>query len=100
MKFIPELAERAWGDLEGKPRSLRVRGVTPPGAETAQAFDRRVLRGFSRIDDDVPLVVAHSGVFRVLCRTLEIVEAEAPVTNALPLRFVPLPQGGWKVELA
>jgi hypothetical protein len=33
----------------------------------------------------------------VLCRTLEIVEAEAPVTNALPLRFEPRREGGWKL---
>ena len=49
------------------------------------------------IDAEVPLIVAHSGVFRVLCRTLAIVETEAPVTNALPLRLEPHPDGGWKL---
>jgi hypothetical protein len=48
----------------------------------------------------VPLIVAHSGVFRVLCRTLDIVETESPVANAMPLRFVPLADGGWKMEQA
>ena len=57
-----------------------------------------MLSGLARIDGEVPLVVAHSGVFRVLCRTLEIVETEGPVSNALPLRFVPLAESGWKLE--
>lgn len=95
--LIPELAERAWGVLEGKPRAARVRGVTPEGAESAQVFQARVLAGLAQIHAEVPLVVAHSGVFRVLCRMLEIVETEGPVTNALPLRLEPLAAGGWKV---
>lgn len=95
--IIPEISERNWGALEGQPRGSRVRGVTPEGAETMAEFTRRVLSGFTRIDSHVPLVVAHSGVFRVLCRTLDIVEAEAPVANALPLRFVPV-QDRWRVE--
>ena len=48
--IIPEIAERNWGALEGKPRGSRVRGVTPEGAETMAEFTRRVLSGFSRID--------------------------------------------------
>jgi 2,3-bisphosphoglycerate-dependent phosphoglycerate mutase len=97
---IPEIAERKWGDLEGKPRGSRRKGIMPSGAESTEAFTERVLCGFSRIEADVPLVVAHSGVFRVLCRTLDIVEAEAPVANAIPLRFVPLGKGEWKLEQA
>ena len=94
---IDELAERNWGVLEGQPRSIRVRGVTPEGAETFQAFLERVLCGLGRVHGDAPLIVAHSGVFRVLCRTLDIVETEAPVTNALPIHFVPL-AAGWRIE--
>jgi len=33
----------------------------------------------------------------VLCRTLEIVEADTPIANALPLRFEPLQDTGWKL---
>ncbi|HEV7391536.1 MAG TPA: histidine phosphatase family protein [Burkholderiales bacterium] len=98
--IIAEIAERNWGDLEGKPRGSRRKGVMPSGAETTEAFSDRVLAGFCTIDADVPLVVAHSGVFRVLCRTLGIVEAEAPVANATPLRFVPHSKHGWKIEEA
>ena len=98
--IIPELAERNWGTLEGKPRELRVPGVTPPGGETPEAYAGRVLKGLGRIDGDVPLVVAHSGVFRVLCRTLGIPEPSDPVTSARPLRCLPpdIPRGAWRFE--
>ena len=96
--IVPEIAERNWGELEGKPRGTRIRGKTPEGGERVEEFMQRVLSGLALIDGEVPLVVAHSGVFRVLCRTLEIVETEGPVSNALPLRFVPLAEGGWKLE--
>ena len=98
VSIIAELAERNWGDLEGKPRGSRRKGIMPSGAETTEAFTARVLSAFAQIDTDVPLVIAHSGVFRVLCRTLDIVESEDAVANALPLRFEPLATGGWKLE--
>ena len=97
---IPELAERNWGALEGQPRASRMRGMTPEGAESPQAFTKRVLAGLSRVEGEVPLIVGHSGIFRVLCRTVEIVETEAPVMNAVPVRFQPVPEGGWKLEPA
>jgi probable phosphoglycerate mutase len=94
---VAELAERKWGVLEGRPRGTRMPGVTPEGAESAEEFTQRVLAGLAKIDTRVPLIVGHSGVFRVLCRALGIVETEAPVTNALPLRLEPHPGGGWKL---
>ena len=96
--IIADIAERSWGDLEGKPRGSRRKGIMPEGAETTEAFTARVLRGFALIDADLPLVVAHSGVYRVLCRALKIVEAEAPVANAMPIRVVPLRDGTWRAE--
>ena len=95
--IVPELAERTWGVLEGQPRVQRQRGVTPPGAESPQAFEKRIFEGLTRIASPVPLIVGHSGVFRVLCRTLSIPEAEAPIGNALPLRFELPPEGGWRL---
>jgi len=95
---IEDIAERNWGELEGKPRDTRIRGKRPPGSESVQDFSARVLGGLATIDTGVPLIVAHSGVFRVLCHTLAIVQTEGPVANALPLRFVPLAGGGWKLE--
>jgi len=98
LHILDDLAERRWGVLEGRPRDLRRRGITPEGAETLDAFTERVLRAFARMEEPVPLIVAHSGVFRVLCRTLRIEESETPVTNALPLRFVPLSAHAWRLE--
>jgi probable phosphoglycerate mutase len=98
LHLVEKLAERNWGALEGRPRGLRIRGETPHGAETPEAFTTRVLTALAAIDEAVPLIVAHSGVFRVLCQTLNIVDVKMPVSNALPQRFVPLGEGGWRVE--
>lgn len=95
---IAELDERNWGALEGKPRGARMPGVAPEGADAREDFVRRVLAGFARIDSAVPLIVGHSGVYRVLCRTLVLVETEGPVDNCQPLRIAPLPGGGWQIE--
>ena len=96
--LVDEIAERNWGELEGRPRDTRILGKHPAGSESVQDFSVRVLAGLARIDSASPLIVAHSGVFRVLCHTLKIVQTEGPVANALPLRFVPLAAGGWKLE--
>jgi len=98
--IVPELAERAWGVLEGQPRGSRVRGTTPQGAEPAEDFLQRILAGLAKIEGEVPLIVAHSGVFRVLCRALCVEESDSPVTNCLPLRIVPAGPGAWKIEPA
>jgi broad specificity phosphatase PhoE len=96
---IAELNERSWGELEGKPRASRVPGTTPPGAEPPQDFVERVLRGLARVESPLPLIVAHSGVYRVLCRVLHLVEPAEPVANCVPLRFVPPAPGfnAWHV---
>jgi probable phosphoglycerate mutase len=95
---VAELAERNWGVLEGQPRGTRRRGVTPEGAESSRAFAQRILCALASIDSEAPLIVGHSGVFRVLCRTVGIVEASAPVANALPLRFEPLHGRAWNLR--
>jgi probable phosphoglycerate mutase len=98
LNIVNELAERSWGALEGRPRGQRVRGETPPGGESFAAFTSRVLGALAGIDDPVPVIVAHSGVFRVLCATLNIVDVAMPVTNGLPQLVVPLAGGGWRLE--
>lgn len=86
--IVPELAERNWGELEGQPRELRVRGVTPPGGESLEAFRARTLAGLARVTPGrLPLIVAHSGTFRVLCEWLDIPQQAAPVANSQPLRL-------------
>jgi len=86
--LVAELAERNWGVLEGRPRAERVRGSTPAGAESAEEFRDRVLRGFSCIQPSrLPLIVAHSGIYRILGDRLGLPPQDAPVANSLPLRF-------------
>ncbi len=94
---VPELAERNWGELEGRPRELRQRGVTPPGGESLDDFSARTRRGLQQIAASrLPLIVAHSGTFRVLGAWLGLPAQAAPVANSLPLHLSPAPGGGWR----
>lgn len=98
---LPGLAERGWGELEGQPRKLRVRAITPPGGEEAEAFARRTLAALAEIPaGGIPLIVAHSGTFRVLATRLGLAAPEAPVANSTPLRIVPPAVGSafWTIE--
>lgn len=95
---IRELAERNWGALEGKPRESRDRRMTPPGGESLDEFRARTLAGFARIRPSrLPLIVAHSGTYRILCDWLDLPQQTAPVANSQPLRLQrdPGPAGIW-----
>ena len=67
-------------------------------SESFEDFTARVLDGLSQVDSPVPLLVAHLGVYRVLCRLLQPGCAEDLLGNALPLRFVLLCDRRWRVE--
>ena len=99
---VPGLAERNWGELEGKPRALRVRGVTPPGAESAEQHISRTRAALAGINArGTPLIVAHSGTFRVLCHLLALNAPVDPIVNCRPARFLP-PEGAsasWMIEV-
>jgi 2,3-bisphosphoglycerate-dependent phosphoglycerate mutase len=95
--IIDELSERKRGQLEGQPRDASSTDEDEQGSERFEDFTARVLSGLSKVSSPLPLVVAHQGVFRVLCHTLDIQYTEGPISNALPLRFVPL-ETGWKIE--
>jgi len=65
-----------------------------------EAFTQRTLAGLAKIrGGGLPLLVAHSGTFRVLCAHLGI-EPRAQVENCRPLRFVPprLAITQWTIE--
>jgi 2,3-bisphosphoglycerate-dependent phosphoglycerate mutase len=95
--IVAELAERNWGVLEGKPRGLRVREATPPGGESPEAFRTRTLDGLRRISASrMPLIVAHSGTFRVLSAWLGLPPPVAPVPNSVPLLFSRAAGGPWQ----
>jgi probable phosphoglycerate mutase len=95
---IAQLAERAWGELEGRPRALRQAQATPVGGEALEAFIRRTLDGLATIDGSGrPLIVAHSGTYRVLCRELGLDAPSEPVMNCQPVRFS-ADAGRWSIE--
>jgi broad specificity phosphatase PhoE len=99
--IIPELAERNWGEMEGKPVASRVRGSLPAGAETPEEFVARVGKGLAQVKaEGVPLVVAHSGTNRALSRLLGLAESVEPIGNCRPVRFTPPAQvgGAWLLE--
>ena len=98
---VPGIAERNWGEVEGKPARSRAREATPPGGEALDEFTRRTLAGLASIPGGgVPLVVAHSGTYRVLCGELGIPQPARAIENSRPLRIVPAAPAAtrWTVE--
>lgn len=89
----PGLAERSWGVAEGKPVETITSecddAQTPVGAETYSAFQDRVVTTISSVlqREKLPLIVSHSGVFRILVRTLGYTHLDS--FNATPFFFKP-----------
>ncbi len=97
--MVEDLQERDWGEMTGRPYHELIREITPRFAEGAEEFSRRVISAISSLTGAEPaLVVAHSGICRVLRRHLAAGDAAGQVPNALPLRFAPLPDGGWRED--
>lgn len=100
LTIVPGLAERNWGELEGKPRAVRMRGVTPAGAETAEQHFFRTCAALAEIEArGTTLIVAHSGTFRVVCRLLLLEAPVEPIVNCRPVRFIPPTQAGGRWSL-
>lgn len=102
--FLSGLMERHWGPYEGQPKHLRPIDEDPDGAETYDDFRGRVLTAMRFIRGPSPvLVVAHSGVFRVIYEhTGHEIAQTVSVGNAEVLKFEP-PTGQrrtWKVSMA
>lgn len=68
---VEDLAERRWGDFEGRPRSDRPPLVDPPSVETQRALQARVavalraMYGKGHFSEGT-LILAHAGVFRAI----------------------------------
>ena len=90
------LMERDWGIYQGRPKGLRPTIANPPTAEPMAAFESRVLGAMRAIPGPSPvLVVAHSGVFRVLCRHAGIVvDQGVSVGNGQVLKLLPATDPG------
>ncbi|NNU81822.1 histidine phosphatase family protein [Halovulum dunhuangense] len=95
--ILPDLAERDWGAWEGMPRAGLDRDATPPGGEAPAIFISRVLGALSRIEGPFPaLIVAHSGVARVLAAALCPARRLRRPENGEAVRWQRLEGGGWR----
>lgn len=96
------LMERNWGEYQGKYRDLRPRQRDPEGVESTDLFWLRIVAAMKSIVGPMPvLVVAHSGVFRLLCDHAGLsVDARNEVANGVVFKFDPSGQRGvtWRVE--
>jgi broad specificity phosphatase PhoE len=94
--FEENLAERTWGDAEGKPHDptkfLLDDTYVPQGAETFSAFQNRVIQAISGIlrAQNLPLIVSHGGVFQAL--TLHLGYQDLTASNCTPFFFKPPPE--------
>ncbi len=96
---LPGLMERNWGIYQGQPKGLRPATANPPTVESMAAFESRVLGAMRSISGPSPvLVVAHSGVFRILCRYAGIaMDQGVSVASGQVLKLVPatVPGQAW-----
>lgn len=92
------LKERDWGQLTGHSYNelAHWRGDPPLGAETGETFARRVVVAMNDIEPDRnTLLVAHSGVCRLLRRHFQIPDDHHPIPNAVPILFSSDKDGIW-----
>lgn len=88
---LPGLMERSWGIYEGRPKSERPATPDPESVETMEAFSNRILEALRSLSGPAPfLVIAHSGVFRVLAGHAGLpVDASISIGNAKLLLLDP-----------
>lgn len=99
---VPGLMERNWGIYEGRPKSERPTSSDHPSVETMEAFSARILAAMHSISGPAPLlVVAHSGVFRVLGRHAGLrIDSSTSVGSGHLLLFEPSPDSArtWRIS--
>ena len=100
---LPGLMERHWGIYEGQPKASRPPVPNPRGVETMEDFGHRVLAAMGSIAGPSPvLVVAHSGVFRVLCGLAGLpTDSGVSVANGQVLKLQPSSVAGraWHISV-
>lgn len=70
--LLDGLKERYWGKYQGRPKGERPATPNPESAEPLDDFSARVMAAMHSISGAGPvMVVAHSGVFRVLLRQMD-----------------------------
>lgn len=103
LQIVDDLRERDWGDLECQPYAQQPPyEETPPGGERWIDFTQRVVSALNTLlsEYDTPLVVAHSGVYRVI----QLLATGSPygprVGNVAPLFILPATVSGqWQFSL-
>ncbi|WP_417534905.1 histidine phosphatase family protein [Marinobacterium stanieri] len=98
---VEDLQERHWGALEMAPLTEQTPyEETPPDGEPWIVFKYRVVHALNQLLNayDLPLIVAHSGVYRVI-RELQTGTPQGPrIENAEPVLIEPQADG-WDMTL-
>ncbi len=95
------LNERDWGELEGAPLADHPGYLdTPAGGESWEAFRGRVLAALNAVLDghERALVVAHSGVFRVVCSVAYGSPDGQRLGHAEPVMIEPVGAADWRIR--
>lgn len=90
--IIPELRERDWGELELRPYAEQTPyETTPAQGESWADFCARITAALARLlqQYELPLVIAHSGVFRVISLLARGTPYGPRVDNVAPLWILP-----------
>ncbi|WGF87410.1 histidine phosphatase family protein [Marinivivus vitaminiproducens] len=94
VRIVDGLAERNWGDWEGRPRTEIRRDATPPGGESPDTFRTRVVAALGLIDGPWPvLIVGHAGIGRTIARLVTGEAERETIRNATPYRCEPASDG-------
>lgn len=100
---VPGLMERNWGPYQGLPKEMRPKRPDADSVESLDAFSSRVLAAMRSISGPSPvLVVAHSGVFRLLCNHTGLTDnPSVSLASGMVLKFVPPGDRGpgWHIEV-
>ncbi|WP_435100859.1 histidine phosphatase family protein [Arhodomonas sp. AD133] len=95
------LNERDWGEFEGVPLARHPGYLdTPVGGESWMAFRIRVVDALNAVLGDYgrPLVVAHSGVFRVVCSVAYGSPDGERLGHAEPVMIEPVGTADWRIR--
>ncbi|MEP0071609.1 MAG: histidine phosphatase family protein, partial [Marinomonas sp.] len=95
-----QLKERNWGKLEGCPIEQQLPyEVTPPNGESWDDFETRIISTLNDILEQYPqpLIIAHSGVYRVLNNVINGTPYCPRIGNVSPISFIPNQDDGWKI---
>lgn len=99
---VAGLMERNWGIYEGRAKVERPTSEDPPTVEKMAAFSGRILDAMRSLSGPLPLlIVAHSGVFRVLARHAgQSMDRSISINSAHPVLFDTRHESarGWRIS--